>query len=285
MRTATNKRIKIEKLIIQKETTMKRNLFKLTVAVLVLLVFGSVAFGQSGSDIYWRIDPSVKTCSMDIDPSLTQAQWHRFTKQVGAITSFKAMGPANTLGKMKFNIAIDYGHTPVDQHDLAWINTFVHPDETCPLGDAIALPTLRARIGLSDRIDIGGLWTTAPDANYGMVGGEVKYAFLQESRKRPAAAVRLSATWLTGVPDFNMGIYSIDLLASKKFSRLAPYIGLRHSLAVGTETTSKVDLQQEIVPFTQGFVGAAYSVWAFNLAAEYDISTVNTFAFALGCNF
>lgn len=252
---------------------------------LVLFLLVSVAHAQShGSDVYWHIDPSVKTCSMVIDTALTQAQWHRFTKEVGAISSFKSLSAAQTLGKMKFSLAIDNAYTPVDQHADAWINTFTHPDEDCPLGDEISFPTLRARVGVSDNMDIGGYWTTAPGANYGMVGGEVKYAFLQESARRPAAAVRASATWLTGVPDFNLGIYSVELMASKKVAFLTPYVGIRETMSIGTETTSKVDLKRETVALTQGYAGVAYSLWVLNLAAEYNVSTINTFAFVIGFN-
>lgn len=219
---------------------------------------------------------------MVIDPSLTQAQWHKFTEQVGAILSFKSLAPANTLGKMNFKVAIDGAYTPVDQHDFAWINTFTHPDETCPLGDAIKYPTIRASIGVADNMDVGGYWTTAPNSNYGGVGGEFKYAFLQETEKFPAAAVRASVSMLTGVPDFNMSLYSVDLLASKSVAMLTPYVGFRESLAVGTETTSKVTLNQERVLIAQGYAGIAYSIWTFSLAAEYTVSYVNTFAIAVG---
>lgn len=253
---------------------------------LVLFLFVSVSQAQSdSSNVYWHLDPNVNTCSMVIDSSLTQAQWHRFTRQVGAISSFKSLASAKTLGRMKFNIALDNAYSPVDQHDLAWINTFTHPDdEDCPLGDVITYPTIRARMGVSDNMDVGGYWTTAPGANYGMVGGEVKYAFLQESEKRPAAAVRASATILTGVPDFNVNIYGLELMASKKIAFLTPYVGIRESVVIGTETTSKVDLKRETVPFTQGYAGAVYTLWKFNLAAEYNVSTVNTFAFVIGFN-
>ena len=255
------------------------------VSALVLL-FVSVSHAQSGGqDVYWRLDPSVETCSMAIDSSLTQAQWHRFTRQVGAIASFKSLASAKTLGKMKFSVALDDGYSPVDQRDLAWINTFVHPDEDCPLGDAISYPTIRARMGVSDNVDVGGYWTTAPGANYGLVGGEVKYALLQESEKRPAAAVRASFTMLTGVPDFDLGIYSVDLMASKKIAVLTPYVGIRESMVVGTETTSKVDLNAETIALTQGYAGIACSIWMINLAAEYNVSSVNTFALVLGVNF
>ncbi len=255
-----------------------------TSLALFLSVSGSRA-QSNDSGVYWHIDPSVKTCSMVIDPSLTQAQWHTFNRQVGAISSFKSMAPAKTLGKMNFRVAIDYGSTPVDQHNPAWINTFAHPDENCPLGDRIVYPTIRGSMGVTDNMDAGVYWTEAPGANYGLVGGEFKYAFLQESENLPTTAVRASATILTGVPDFNMNIYSIDLLASKEFAGFTPYLGMRTSLVIGTVTTSKVNLDTERVFVPQGYAGVTYSLWILDLAAEYNIASVNTLAFALGVHF
>ena len=252
--------------------------------VLVLFVSASYALGNDG-DIYWHIDPSVKSCSMVIDPSLTQAQWSKFTKEVGAILSFKSLASAETLGKMNFNIGIDDAYTPVDQHDLAWINTFTHPDDGCPLGDAITFPSIHAKMGVSDNMDIGMFWSTAPDANYGMVGGEIKYKFLQESEDLPAAAVRASVSILTDVPDYDLNVYSVDILVSKQIAMLTPYIGLKESLVIGTETTSKVDLDEERPWITQGFFGITYSIWKINLAAEYNIANVNTSAVTIGYKF
>lgn len=77
-------------------------------------------------------------------------------------------------------------------------------------------------------------------------------------------------------------MYSVDLIASKRVARLTPYIGLKESLVIGTETTSKADLDRETLSITQGYAGVAYSFWMLNLTAEYDVSSVNTFALALG---
>lgn len=250
-----------------------------------LLLLVSAANAQNGgSDVYWRIDPRVKTCSMVIDPSLTQDQWHTFAKQVGAISSFKSLASAKTLGTLNFHVAIDYGSSPVNQHDPAWINTFVHPDADCPLGDKIAYPTIRAGMGVAENMDVGAYWTVAPGANYGAVGGEFKYAFLRESENLPAAAVRASFTALTGVPDFDLNIYSVDILASKQIALISPYIGIRTNLVVGTATTSKVNLNRESIAVAQGYAGVVCALGIFNLAAEYNVSAVNTFALALGVN-
>ena len=262
---------------------MKTKNFILAMVASGMSFFTTATYGQhNGGDVYWHIDASVKTCSMVIDPSLTQDQWKRYTRQLGEIASFKSIASAETIGKKHLSIAIEYSVTPINQHDLAWINTFVHPDENCPLGDQIKLPMLRAKFGVSDKIEIGAKWATAPGANYGMIGGELKYAFLQETKKKPAAAVRASFTALTGVADYNFSSGSIDLLVSKKFAGVSPYLGIRESLMMGTETTSKVNLDKESLLVTQGFIGVAYSIWRINLAAEYNIASVNTFSFLIG---
>lgn len=251
-----------------------------TVLFLLAFLFASPAFSQE--DVYWHIDPSVETCSMVIDPSLTQAQWERYTRQVGTIATFKSLASAEPLGKMNFTIGVDYSRTPVDQRDHAWINTFTHPDADCPLGDQVVVPTLRARLGVSNGVDVGAYWTTAPGANYGMVGGELRYALLRESGTRPAAAITAAYVTLTGVSDYNLSVYSVAALASKRVAVVTPYLGVRQAFAVGTETTDKVDLDRETVPITQGFVGARYAIWHLALTAEYDIAEVNTLVFAVG---
>jgi hypothetical protein len=256
-------------------------LLLLMTALLVLVT--SIAYAQG--EVYWHIDPNVETCSMVINPALTQDEWNKFTEQMGAILSFKSLASAETLGKMNFYIGIDDSYTPIDQHDPAWINTFTHPDEDCPLGDDISYPTIRIRMGVTDDIDVGAYWTTAPHSNYGGVGGELKYTFLHESETHPAAAVRASASILTGVPDFDMDVYSLEVMTSKKIAMITPYVGFRESLSVGDVTTSKVNLHKESVFIPQGYVGATYSIWRLNLAAEYNISSVNTFAVGLGFTF
>jgi hypothetical protein len=71
----------------------------------------------------------------------------------------------------------------------------------------------------------------------------------------------------------------------QRISVFVPYVGLRESLSIGTETTSKVNLAQEKVLVTQGYAGVSFSIWMLNLAAEYNISNVNTLAFIVGFTF
>jgi hypothetical protein len=77
---------------------MKSKRVHTTMAGAVLFLFLSASHAHSG-DVYWHIDPNVGSCSMVIDPSLTQDQWHKFVEQAGAMVTFKSLAPATTLGK------------------------------------------------------------------------------------------------------------------------------------------------------------------------------------------
>jgi len=258
----------------------------ITSLAIALAAFNQAAFAHDhDGDVYWHIDPKVKSCSMQIDPSLTQGQWHTFTREAGSVISYKSLAPAAPAGRGNWVLGLDYSVSPVDQHDPAWINTFVHPDGDCPLGDAVVIPTLRGRVGVSERAEIGGFWTTSPNANFGIVGAELKYGLLAPSERRPSVALRASAALLTSVPDFDLAAYGADLVVGQRFGRFEPYVGVKQSLVVGSETTSKVQLHDEREDVTQGFAGTAVRVWRTKLAAEFDAGPVNTFALSIGAAF
>lgn len=265
---------------------MGKKLLNGMLSALILFFIVSTAMAQAeNEDVYWHISPDVETCSIVIDPSLTQDQLAKFAKQVGPIASFKAMNSAEPIGKANIVFGIEQSYTPIDQHDLAWINTFTHPDADCPLGDAVTYPTLRAAIGITERIDIGSYITYAPGANYGFLAGEMKYAFLHDSEKSLSAAMRATYTTMLGVADMDMSIYGVDISVSKKLEMFTPYLGIRQIFTNVTEETGKVVLDSESIWGTQGIIGAIYTISWFSLAAEYDIADVNTFALKTGFDF
>ena len=263
---------------------MKGGFVKVAAGVCIPLLMMFAATAQ-GEDVFWRIDPSVKSCSMNISPNLTQDQFHRYVKQVSLILSNKSSAAAPTLGKNHYGLNLDYSFTPVNQHDLAWINTFVHPDEDCPLGNTIQLPVLRAGYGISDTVDIGLLYSNSMVANYSLLGAEVKHAFVKGSETVPAISSRVSMMRLLGVADYSIDIISLDVLASKNWGKIIPYAGLRGSYTIGAETTDKVSLSSEYIFDMQPYLGFVYPYRNFRLAVEYDIAEVSTLDLNLGFQF
>ncbi|NUO81356.1 hypothetical protein HUU05_14860 [candidate division KSB1 bacterium] len=246
----------------------------------VVLCFIAISHAQE-----LHVNHDLKSCSIELDPSLTQGQFHKFTREAAQVFTFKLMSPAEPLGAKKFQVGIDYSITKINDADPAWNNTFSHPHETHYLGDQLAFPKLFARMGMSDRIDVGFYFTKNPEANYGFMGGEMKYALFMQPEKPWAMAVRTTYVTLLGVEDLNFHLLGADLSASKKIGRLTPYCGIGANLARAIETTSKVNLHNETVLTPRGIIGGQLSLSFFTVTAEMDVAAVSTLSLRTGFRF
>lgn len=223
-------------------------------------------------------------CAIVIDPSLTQQAWHQFVTEVGLVAYFRPLTSAKPLGRGHFELAVmDWG-TMIDDADPAWNDTFSHPDSTHWLfdGNALLIPGLMLRAGVSERVDIGAYWTASPGANYGLLGGQVQYNFRTDSQRGLAASGRLSAVRLYGPEDMKVSVFGLDLVGSKDISRFSPYAGIGGYWSRGHETTSKVDLRDESVVGLQGMVGLAVRVRSLRLGTEFSLAKVPGYSLKVG---
>jgi hypothetical protein len=131
-----------------------------------------------------------------------------------------------------------------------------------------------ARVGITERVDVGAYFTKAFGANYGIVGGQLQYNVLNDPERNLAAAGRVSFNRLFGPEDMEVSTYGLGFLVSKDFSRFSPYVGVSGYLARGRETTSKVDLDDESVLGAQAMVGVAVSISVLRLGAELNLAKV-----------
>lgn len=215
-------------------------------------------------------------CAMVIDPSLTQAAWHQFVAELGVVTYYRPLASARPLGRGHFEVALLQWATRIDDADAAWNDTFSHPDSTHWLfeGDALPIPGLMLRAGVTDRVDAGVYLTKNTNSNYGIVGTQLQYGLLQAADGKLAVSGRGSATWLFGPEDLSASVYGLDLVASRDVWRVSPYAGVSGYLARGRERTSKVALDDENVFGVQGMLGVTASLSALRLGAEYYLGRV-----------
>lgn len=251
------------------------------------------AFAQKEKLVKLHVDTRWKDCSFQLDPSLTQQEWRKFTKELGMFTYFRSLADAKPMGKWRFEVSRMQWNTKFNDTDPAWNNTFVHPDSTHYLkdGSRLPFPGLSGRLGITDKLDLGLFWTKNFNANYGVWGGQIQYNLVNDLEKRWATSARLSFTSLYGPEDLNLNTYGIDLLASKEFPIysdkvfIAPYLGVSSYLIRSHEKSDVVDLTNENVVGLQSMVGAVLKVPFVRLAMEYNFANVSTISFKLGVAF
>lgn len=220
-------------------------------------------------------------CAIVIDPALTQDAWHQFVKEAALVAYFRPVAPAQPLGRMNFEVSVMTSFTRIDDADPAWNDTFSHPNPTHWLfdGSALPIPGVMVRAGVSDRMDVGGYITKSFGANYGILGGQVQYALLNDTESGLAASTRVNVVKLYGPADLDLNVYGLDFVASKEISRFSPYAGVSGYLSRGRETTDKVDLNDESIVGLQGMVGLSVRIWTLRLGAEFDAASVPGYSF------
>ncbi len=226
-----------------------------------------------------HVDPSLKDCSVRLAPELTQDAFHRFAREFGSASAFKQVAPPETLGRWGVSLDVEQLMFKVDEASAAWNDTFVHPAEDHWLGEDKSFPMLRLRVGVTDSVEVGAFYTENPNANYGWLGLEVKYAVLEQSEEMPVAlAVRGAYTKTLYVADMNMHAVGADVTVGRTFWRsLTPYLGLGVDTVIVQETSPAVSLKSEVIPVPHGTAGVEVRYWHVAIGAEAQLAALNTF--------
>ena len=233
-----------------------------------------------------------KECSFQLDPSLTQTDFHKFTQEAGLAVYFRSLSTAKPLGKRHLEFSLLEWRTRIDETTNAWNNTFVHPHSTHYLvgGPILPFPGLCLRAGLTNRLDAGIYWTVRPGANYGLIGGQIQYAFINDTVNHWSAAARLNLNSLYGPKDLNVSITGLDVMVSKSLNiyknkiLVSPYFGISTYLSRSHEKSSLVDLKNELIPGLQTMLGASAKIYFLTMAAEYNVAKTNTLSYRMGFN-
>src|SRR6478736_3046114 len=93
-----------------------------------IITYFTVNFASAHGDMpNLHINNRWKECSIQLDPSLTQDEWHRFTREGGLATYFRPLVDARPMGIGRFEFSILQWNSKIDETAGAWNNTFVHP--------------------------------------------------------------------------------------------------------------------------------------------------------------
>ena len=264
----------------------------LAAALVLVATPGSGSAQQHEKDIELHINARWEDCAIQLDPALTQDAWRRFTEEAALVAYIRPLTDARPLGAGRVEVSLLQWATAIDDADAAWNDTFVHPHEEHWLmeGDRLAFPGVMVRVGVSDRMDLGGYVTKNPRSNYGFVGGQVQHNIINDQKRGWAGAGRMSIVSLFGPEDVELTVLGLDVLASKTFPvndwlTVSPYVGGSSYLSFSREKSDVVDLDGEIRPGNQAMIGAVAEVYRTRLALEVSSARVQTLSFKVGVGF
>lgn len=264
---------------------------QLLIAFLMTACAGITA--QAQTEPHLHVSKQWDDCSFQLDSSLTQDAWQQFTLEAGQAAYFRPLMDARPMGKGQLAISVIQWKTAINESDDAWNNTFVHPDSTHWLvgGPRLPIPALTARMGLTNKLDLGIFWIKNPTANYSITGAQMQYALFNDTTQGWAASSRLSFSTVYGPKDLTLSSYGIEMYGSKKFNLVGnwlsinPYAGFNCMLTHSHERTPVVNLNNENRFSLQGTLGLVAKISVVQIAIEYSTGQTNTWSYRFGCQF
>jgi hypothetical protein len=155
-----------------------------------------------------------------------------------------------------------------------------------PGDDSMAFPRFGARVGVSDRVDVGGWGGVNRNSNWGLVGADAKIALLTQASGRPVSvSIRPSVTSLVAPSDVWVGNASLDLSVSRTFGAWSPYVGGATSASLALERSNELDLDPVVADGSVGYTGLAYHWRVLVVAAEVEKGKTVSYGLRVGTRF
>ena len=199
--------------------------------------------------------------------ALAQGEFQRLSQDLGAAISYKGVTPATPLGVTGFDVGIEVTDTRMENSGLfsrAGAGSHSH----------LVIPKLHVYKGLVARLDVGAFVAAASDVSATIFGADLRYAFIDDTLATPAVALRISGTKASGLGDLALATAALDLMASKKFTALTPYVGA--GMVRIMSSARGTGLAEESFNKSRVFAGLNVNLIGVNFAVEAERMGANT---------
>lgn len=269
---------------------MKPNAIVITTLGLAAMLAAIPGFAQtpagSGPAPILHVHTSYRSCHFDLHPELTKAEFEEFAEELGSVLRFRQLGDTSTLGRGRLDLSLQLTSSGIDDSKGAWNNTMSHPTADHYLGEALVIPRLVVRLGVSDRVDIGAWGGMDPHSNYGLVGVDTTVVMLRQDAGQPVSvSVRPSIGALVGPKELWAGNASLDVSVSRSLGAFAVYVGGASSASVAVERSDDVDLEPATAAGSVGYAGLTWTWRGLLVAAEVEKGALVSFGVRIGRRF
>jgi len=194
--------------------------------------------------------------------TLIDSQFKSLTQDLNVAQSYKAISASDPLDTLNFSVGFEVTTTNVEQDSM--LLERITPRET---SNTLRMPKLHVRKGLSPGWDVGAFYSSLPDTDIHIYGGELRYSLFNRHQSLPALAVRGTYSYLSGVEDLYLTSTGLELSISKGFSGLTPYAGFGTTWVDGED---QLNGYRENLTHTKYFMGLNFNLGLFNFAAETE---------------
>jgi hypothetical protein len=166
----------------------------------------------------------------EVSPGATQEDFQAFHSRFSSGAYFYPRHPAAPLGLIGFEV---YADATYDEgfDDEPFNDTAIDGDLT---GGFLSIARVGARKGLPGGVDLGVSYGRALGGDVKLVSAEIQYAILKGGLVKPALSLRVTGSRSLESEAYDLDQYGAEVLLSKGFAVLTPYVGAGLVYSKGT---------------------------------------------------
>lgn len=209
--------------------------------------------------------------------TFSDEDFERLAENLGAGTHHRAVAPAEPLGLIGFDVAVEVTATDVE-------NTLFERAGDGDDLDTLVVPRLHVQKGLPFGIDVGAMAAAVPGTDATLLGAELRYAVVEGGVATPAVSLRASYSTLQGVDELELDNYALEAGISKGFLMFTPYAGAGY-VWTRAEAPEEAGLDEASVGQGKLFAGVNVNL-GVNVGLEVDrMDDFSTYSAKLGFRF
>lgn len=194
--------------------------------------------------------------------SLIDSQFRVFAENLSVAQNHRALGHGAKSGAAALDIGFQLSSTEIER------DSFLESLASEQTPNVLQIPRLHISTGYNDGWNAGAFYSSVPDSDIQIYGGELRYSMTSQNRSAlPSLSVRGTYSQLTGVDDLFVTSTGLELSVSKGFSSITPYAG------VGTTwLDGEYQLDGYTSHLTQNkyFMGLQFNLGMFSLSAQTE---------------
>jgi hypothetical protein len=174
--------------------------------------------------------PALPATAWDVDPRMSRSTFEEFHRRLATSVYAYPRHGAAPLGLVGFDVYADL--TADDSFaDEPFADEALDGDLE---GDLLLVGRVGARKGLPGGIDLGASYAVALGGDLELVSGELQWAWIDGGLVTPSLALRVTATRTLDAGVYDLDQYGAELLLSKGFAVVTPYVGAGAAYSEGT---------------------------------------------------
>jgi len=168
--------------------------------------------------------------SWEVNGGAAPGDFRDFNRRFSSDAYFYPRHSAAPLGLLGFEVWVDTTYDSAFDSQ-SFNDTAVNGSYT---GGFLSIARVGARKGLPGGIDIGASYGKALGGDVKLISGEIQYAIFHGGVLAPALSVRVTGTRTLDANHYRLDQYGAELLLSKGFPAVTPYVGAGFVRGKGT---------------------------------------------------